>query len=360
MSLIIKINKSNSDFCDLKVLIDQQIVEYELDDDLIVLCIPGELCDGLHKLQVSLGKNSKRLEILDVIVGNCGSRQNIYFSYITKAETILQPATTLWEPETIWTYPFATPFSHFHSTLCKTLTGNQLGKNLYQDYDIFWPDSMDPGEQYPMLIRDFFRRDFDFTVLHKKDLSKFRRPYQQLQDFQVPDAVEKELLAGVDVLKNLGELPGQTMYNAQESSYFNQDTAWKVAYFSKTKKPNHDLCKHFPETIRWIDLLDLDPLNIWVGILDQNQYIAPHVDPKPAEHVQYHGCCLLYIPVGWTPGVWFKFAGVGMVPSQPCITNSQHFTHALINNGSATRLSLAIRSTLDKIGGRWGVTLTDA
>lgn len=355
--ITIKFDKNLSKFHTLKICLDSVQTTYHQNFDRIV--IEENLPDGLHSLSVALIEPGDRLEIVDVIVNECGSRQNIYFSYISTGDIIMQPATVLWEPGQTWHYPFAVPFSHWHKLITQKFPDDVLGNDLRGLFQIYWPENIDPGPGFPRLVRDHFSRSFDFTVISKKDRSRLRVPYQVLQDFFTPETIAHELLNQHQQLKSFSVIPKQYAYNFIDHTGINTAKVWATTYFTQDREWRPEIKKIFPQTIDWLESLDLDILFAYVGILEPGQYISPHCDPKGNLDPKYQGCCQLYIPINWQPGCYFKFADVGMLPVQPCVINNDRYVHSVINASTDTRLSLAVRCDSVALKGRWGLDLTD-
>lgn len=355
--IIIEFDKTLSKFKALKICLDSVQTTYQQNVDKIV--IEANIPDGLHDLSVELIESGDRLEIVDVVVDECGSRQNLYFSYTCSDDTIIQPSTALWETGQIWHYPFALPLSHWHKLMTQKFPGDVLGQDLHSLFQIYWPENIDPGTAFPRLVRDHFSRSFDFTVISKKDHSRFRVPYQILQNFSVPHTITHELLEQCDKLRSLSVVGGQQIYNLKDQPDLDTTKTWGVTYFTKDRKWRPEVKTVFPQTIAWLESLDLDLEVVYVGILEPGHYISPHCDFRYQLDPKYEGCSQLYIPINWQPGCYFKFADVGLLPVQPCVINNTRYVHSLINASTDIRLSLAAWCDVVALKGRWGLTLTD-
>jgi hypothetical protein len=347
---------SHFDKCEISI--DSRLQEFVIKNDRIVLS--PELEDGLHELVLNLTDSQSRIEIVDVLVNGCSSRQNIYFSFMRWHDQILQPATVLWEKDQCWVYRFATPFSHWHKLITQKFPNGVLGTDLQKKFQIYWPETVHLDVDTIPLVHDHFARNFDFLVLDTNETSKIKLPYQILEDFEVPTQVTEELLQSISLLKLHRTVPKQYEYNVKDDRALEPDKSWSTCFLTDDQGNwKQDLTVIFPETVAWIKSLDLDMRFSCVGLLEPGQYIAPHCDFNSSSQPRFQGCCHLYVPIGWDPGCYFKFADVGLLPVRPCIINNDRYVHALINQSSQPRFSVGIRCDASKLHGRWGIKLTD-
>jgi hypothetical protein len=348
--------KSQFDALDIKI--DGHKVDYTVDGRIIDIKAPEPF--GLYEMKLSIAEG-QRLEIVDVFINDCSARQMLFFSFMSQGDKIFQPITALWEKDQTWVFRYGLPFSHWQNLLLKKFPNGDLGTNLLEKYDIYWPEKAQIADTHPTLLKDYFANNFDFSAIEKTDRSKIVRPYTIIDNLEVPESVLKELQENVDYLRQIQTVPQQHQYNAKDDSKFDKNTAWVVTWLHKS---NHNRVvaaeEHLPETFKFIDSLGLDIFYAFIGVLDPGQYVAPHVDRQANIPDRYVGCTQIYVPLNcFGPKVHFKFADVGLVPMRPCVINTQRYTHALINDNDEQRFALAIVCDVVKVREKFNIDLAD-
>jgi hypothetical protein len=317
---------------------------------------------GLHQLNI-ISKTNKRFAINYVEIDGCNLRKLIYLAWSdTKQKKKLQPCNELWETDQIWTLPFGYPVSNWINLVERKFPAGSFGKNLYENYWIWYPQSIILEQKFPAVVRDFFKYNFDFTVVEKEKYDISQLPY-----FYPNKIIEKKLivealseaLKEIKLIKNYSKFPDQTKENKKEFG-LEENIEWKLMQLVKENGPDmhRDL---FPALWKLIDSLFLK--NIFyasVGILPPGGIIYPHIDNRWNRNETYSifkGCLQLYIPLEWPEGNYIKLANAGIpnVESNFVVINNDSFVHSLVNTSHKERIVLVIRvakENLPEIGVR--------
>lgn len=401
----------DAEFNQIEVAIDQTVVPYTFINNSIV--INQEIALGIHLLKIKL-KTQAKLEISDVRLDGVSIRSAIYLSWTEQRNTKFNPNTCLEEINQVWVLPFSNPMSHWLTLAYEkiSLQGYQHGDTLFDHCEIFYPKSIDIGPNYPQLLQDFFKYDFNFTVIEKNQDScgenqgSLDRKHTHILDFikdnnnnvermqhdsitdkainntglsilntrldvlrklpyktvdlgsvmeQTP-GVYQEILDNYDFLLGMQIKLAQHQYNlVEDPAYVNNQ--WTVHHFRSIDKETgatswDSTIDHLPKLKKFIDSMDIvDPNYVFVGVTPPRSYIAPHIDCKvnfETWFAPYLGCAQLYIPLTPNDQSLFKMAGVGLIPSGPCIINNSEYVHSVVNNQDCMRITLSIRLNIEK------------
>lgn len=351
----ISFNQQNSKFESLIVTVDGQPVTYTMKNNEII--VDGPMFIGLHELTLAIV--GERLEIIDASINGCSVRQGLYFSFLKDGDDIYQPASTIWKQSQIWFFRFGNPVSHWIKLLNEKFSSNELGTNLLEKFDIYWPESIDIDQSYPQLIKDYFKYNFDFLVLEKTNRSKHDLPYCTIDNFVVPVEVLNEIYENIDYIQETQTVPSQHQYNIVDDQSFNKDKAWSVSYLYRKNCKNLDATR-LPYSFNFVDSLCLDISFAFIGILNPRQYVMPHRDLTYNPLEKYAGCTQIYIPLDWPDGAcYFKFADVGLLPQKVCVINNQNFVHGLINDTNRCRVVIGIGCDIVKAEDKFNLDITD-
>jgi hypothetical protein len=303
--------------------------------------ITHDLASGIHQLQISQQKNNK-ISVENVLIDGCSIRQALYLSWVELADgSRCQPGTVIWEPDQTWVLPFGCPASFWITMACKKLPNNVLGTDLSEKYYVYYPETMQLSNRFPQLIRDFFSRDFEFTLL-PKNTPKWLLPYTQINmalDQKKISMAEQEILDNLDWIKDVSTRDGQYFYNLQEI----KPSEW----FKLVIKKNHEALigpDKLPMLWQLIDSLQFNEIiNIYVGILLPGGYLAPHNDNDPDPGVDgYRKHYYFYLPMNWKPGNYFKFAGAGILKNPGFMNLYTEYVHSVVNDTDQTRVVMGL------------------
>lgn len=324
----------NSKFDTISIAIDSKHCDYTIEDNKIVI---DTLVDpGVHMLDLQMLGNSQRITIKDVKVLGSSLREFIYLSYIQMPSgERLQPQTALWDTTQVWKLPFANPMSFWLTLVNSKLKAGDLGTDLYKKYYIEYPDSIMLPDDYPQLIKDFYRYNFDFVCVEKSNL--FLRPYIEHQgiakDFvhEILEYIEQNKKFLID--NSTGG--GQAYYNNIEFG----KSEWQTVrvFYNSTEKIK----------LPWIDRLKKELgitaiRSMTIGFLPPGGFLAPHIDSVDKTK-EYLGCCVFYLPLTWPKGSTFKFNGAPTVfENASMVINNAQYVHALTNSGDQERIVITV------------------
>lgn len=341
----IEIFHTESNFESLTIKIDNiEIDDYTVSPDKIT--INCNLAFGVHLIKLKLDQG-QLINITDVKVDGASVRMMLYMSYIeTGTGNKLQPATTLWENTQTWVLPFGNPISFWQSLVYNKLSNGDFGKNLEEKYYIYYPESIDIGNKFPMVVQSFFKHDFDFVCIPRST------PISQLPYYPVNLTVDSTLLESAVNEINLKRswivqhkhFVPQSIYSYTESPTQTTELDWIRLYLIKEKNPEVDPAD-FPQLFKFINSLNLtDIKSMFIGILPVGGSIAPHKDRTGPLPCDYNDHYYVYIPLVWANGNYFKINGAGVLRSnQPCMINHMDYVHSLINDSNEERIVVGIR-----------------
>lgn len=324
----------NSNFDGIALAIDSKNYDYTIKDNKIIIDAPID--PGVHMLDLQMLNNSQRITITDVKVFGSSLREFIYLSYIQlPSGERLQPHTTLWDTAQVWKLPFANPMSFWLTLVNSKLQAGDLGTNLYEKYYIEYPDSIILSDDYPQLIKDFYRYNFDFVCVEKSNI--FLRPY-------VPHkGLTKEFIG--EILEYIEQNKKFLLDNSNRGGqeYYNN------IEFGKSEWQTLRVFNNSTELIKlpWIDQLKTELginaiRSMTIGFLPPGGFLAPHIDSFNKTK-EYLGCCVFYLPLTWPKGATFKFSGAPVVfENASMIINNAQYVHALTNSGDHERIVITV------------------
>jgi hypothetical protein len=339
----LKLNPVESDFSKLRICVNHQMVDYSILNDTISISCDIDM--GIHQLTLQL-VDGTRISIIDALVNTASVRHTLYMSYVkTSSDEISQPATVLWNQSQTWVLPFGNPISFWLGLISNKIQSSDFGKNLYEIYNIIYPETIELDTKYPKVIQDFFKYNFDFFCRPKADINFLP---QRKCNIDISTYDTQEVLT--EVADNQLWIQEHQKLSAQK--YYN-DQEWHKDYTLWTTLKIYDAYKcilpidRLPKLQSLIKNLPVNEISqAYLGILPPGSVIAPHTDKK-ANHVPGTlGCNVLYIPLSWPARNYFKFASGGIVDSNSTwfINNTDH-VHALVNDSNQSRVVLTI--TLD-------------
>lgn len=340
----IKLNLDESDFKKLRICVDRHDVDYSVDNDTISILQNIDM--GIHQLTIQLVDGAK-ISINNVLINASSVRHALYMSYIkTSTGIINQPATVVYDRLQTWVLPFGYPVSHWLELTFSKIQSLDFGKNLYEIYDIIYPDSIELTTSQSRVIQDFFKHNFDFYCRPKKDINflPHRRCNIDISTYNVQEVLD-------EIADNSAWIQEHRRHNSanhyNESGWDNDESPWIIFKI-------YDGCKCVLPTERLPKLQSLIkklPVNgvissAGLGILAPGTAIHLHID-KQSNHVPgMYGCNVLYIPLLWPSGNYFKIASAGSIDSgSPWFVNVTDYVHAAVNDSNQTRIILNI--TLD-------------
>lgn len=313
-----------------------KINDHDCDDISVTeseIVIDHQLLFGFHKLAITV---DTAIKILDVIVDGVSVKNTLFLGYSDNGLTTeIQSGT--------WYLPFGNPVSEWIANCAKKIPNGSYGTDLYQNYEIFYPDSIRLDQKYPKILRDFFEYNFDFH-LYKKTTNPLHAvdvPYVGLNLPYNETALLNEFTKNLHLIEQHAYKPKQVQPG--------QPKPWQVAMviYPGSTTPTVDE-KQFPEFFKLLRSIDGIEIGwVFIGALVSGSYVLPHVDDLYAYESSVkdcYGCCQIYIPIGWKPGNYFKFHNTGLVPYDQgaILANTTNFSHASVNDSDSIRYTIGI------------------
>lgn len=347
----LKFTLSNN--CQLDIKINSQPVTFTLIDN--ILTIYCELTYGIHNLTFKLlNCQDDNVRIETGSVDDIDFRQTLYMMFAVNSNQRIQTTTLTTECNEIH-LPFGNPMSWWLSTCAEKIPNGYYSQGMYENLEIYYPESITISNKFPKLIQDFFKINMDFHV-HPKNL--LHNPYYNMQVpyASLPRKIEfdetalfNELMLQLPYLKETSRVPNQHLYNKISSP-----ARWLANDLIISDPENYSLESKFlidrtrvPILYSIFEKLNLDVIvHSFLGILGPNEFISIHVDDYTEHRYimdSFGGCSQIYIPINFKLGNLFKLNKVGLIPiSGPLLINNHNFSHAFINNSDEYRFGLAI------------------
>ena len=343
----------------IQITVDGKYVKAQLTDRHVNIELPLQF--GLHQLVIE-SRTKQRFEIQKASIDHCDLRKLFYLAWSDTADgQRLQPCNELWEPGQRWTLPFGYPVSDWLAKVERKFAYGILGSDLYRDYWIWYPESIELDSKNPQIIKDFFSYNFDFTAVSKKNWTYDHIPFIKYTDNIDPDLIvlaHKELQANADIINLLNKNPEQQKYNTEEFGY-TKEQQWQVLLLHREASKglpaiNSRYRDKFPACWTLIDSLGIPYWYAFIGIMPPWSIVYPHVDDSTMDENQYQsyrGCTQLYVPIYGPDHSYLKIANAGTVDNKSgaMIINNDNFTHAAVNNSAEYRYMLALRTSHDQI-----------
>jgi len=339
----------------LDITIDGISVEYSVSNNTIK--IESTLNHGCYMLCIKR-HSPVRFNITDVKINGSGLRHFLYLSWTQSGVEKMQPCTEIWEDTHVWHLPFGLPVSGWFDCVLDGVKQNLIGKNLYDHYDIFYPDSLNLPDTFPSIVKDFFRFNQTFTAVSKKDSIK-KLPYAKLNI----DQAKLSALANSSVYHynnktffHLVKSPPQSQYNAKEDLTWKK-THWMTVDAAESSESGNTIDfkisqQEWPELYEVIDFLKPNRIDsVAIAYLAPGANLVPHRDRAVSkQNINIDGLAQMYIPLHYKNGNFIKFGKAGILDksSGPMIINSAYFTHSAVNMSNDIRSVLTIRCDIEK------------
>lgn len=327
-------------------------VDYAKNDNNITLR-SDQIIVGINKLTITVLSelNQRKLKIEKFLLNDVLSRQTLFLAYSTVDN---EEFSNTWFDQThnTITIPFGNPMSWWITHATKKIGLGRFGENLYENHNIYYPDSVIISEEFPKMMQDWFKYNFDFTISPKNDLENIEQtrsvPYFLLDLDYDEHALYNELATNLSLVEDqkLSSSYNITnVYNAQE--FANNYWAIYAAILpkemsSKSWRDSISLPReHFPIYHNLLDRIEDMGIKISYGFVSETtgkSFVAPHVHPQ-CDYSVYQ----ISLPIGWTKDSLFKLEGVGLLPTDRCtVFNDYDFYHGTINPTENTRYVIGI------------------
>jgi len=339
---------------DLSILIDDNNVTCKIIDNVIIFTWPEEF--GIHFLKI-LNKSQGLVKLLDMQIDNDSVRHLLYLAYLNKNNKKID-STWVKKDDGALTVPFGYPLGWWYSK-CSTMFDNGcIGDNLYSKFEVYYPESVSiPTPTYSKFLQDFFKYDFDFTVVPLKEfetpLHNKTVPYVRANLEYDQDKLFDEFDSKQDTLFDGNYSASQAKYNAH----------WKLSMcVPMTKENNSTLTswenryiyqpEQFPYLYQLLEQIsalgDVYIYHVFVGSVAPGARVDPHRDDisnsSPYLGYDVGGLCQIFVPIGWKPGNYYKFGSVGLIDYDQgaIVSNNHEYVHASVNESDAVRYTIGI------------------
>lgn len=336
---------AESDFTLLDISVNQQTIQYTKHGNCLELTVDQHV--GVNLLRIQLLEAHEIFEVVDVKINNVSLRMSLYLSYIDCNQHKYQPATRLADINQTWVLPFGSPVSFWLSLVSKKFKHSEFGKNLYEQYNIYYPEPCHVSGTFPKLIQDYFNYDFDFTVVDKAKAGWDDIPYLPLKVNLDTTEVYKEILENLDYFYENKTPSGQMAYNTSDDPTVDPEH-WAAWWFGRGSYYLDDVAK-FPKFKKFLTDLDIKGTVATGAIVltKPNSFVSPHVDDDffhIANYDKISGCACIYIPISPVAGdANIKLAGVGILPCEPLVFNNDRFVHGVYNDSNSLRVFMSMR-----------------
>ena len=236
----------------------------------------------------------------------------------------------------IWIHP---NIGYMISTLMSQINIVDLNENLYKNYMLTVDRPINIGEQFPVHIQGFFghgsgpkwwnkeKRPFPYIVLEGDIVSQMMNEIGTLEEY-------------LDTQADFSGKKGQTLkYNDQWYA-----DGWKMESYGKATLKDYD-AESFSGFGKYFKDIGFKQLyQVYTAYLGPLGYINLHTDGNKARKEQNSGNTRFYCGYHNTDNVYFKMAGVGLLPlDKPMLIDPQSFVHSVVNlSPTNTRKSLVV------------------
>jgi hypothetical protein len=341
--------RSKIDETTFSIAINGALQEYSIVDSIII--INADLTFGFHTLSIiptaDIDKSDINIEFTSGLIDGADIRQTLYLSYSIRDQQ-RKNNTVINHYYPNWYLPFVNPASWWLAECSRNMSSGTYGKNLEDRLNVFYPESIIVGNDYPRVVRDFFEYNFGFHTCAKSASSRpFHNediPYVVLPNFEYNEsALLKEFTDNFNLFSDSRYIPAQ--HNYKLDSHGEKAVPWQIIRASLGNDKTDTPFPHFNELV---SQLEADGIKIgmsFIAVLHPNSYVTPHIDDY---HTQADfmsdqiGCCKIWIPVGWKDGNYFKFDRVGLIDYKKGahLINTNKFTHSSINSSDTVRFTV--------------------
>ena len=341
----------------IDIKINNQQVDFNITNDEII--IDYSIINGISILKISHNYLNS-LKITDFLIDNESVRTAMYLSYLDNPKRNSTWVTVDDGPLII---PFGYPIGWWYAECSATIPNSKLGSNLYDEYEIYYPESVTVSDSYPELIKSYFKYNFGFTVVPKQE---YDNPLHNNVIPSIPihlEYNEQELFDEFTSNRNILESDNYAPIQREKEYNFSWDLSMLIRPTDQTKTGWRRSFifdfKDFPALYKLLEQIenfnDVIMLHGFVGIVDPGDRVDLHRDDHSNSNKFWYpngdytydgisGLCTLYVPVGWTPGNYYKFHNVGLIKYDQgaMISNVFSYPHASVNDSEQVRYTIGI------------------
>jgi len=309
--------RSKINGCEVPLVVKDNILEIKLD-----------LAKGINTLTL-ISESNDVVKITDIVLNNVSARQSLYLAYTNNKSN-----TWLTHESKEIHIPFGNPMGWWLGEVINKIPNKMFGKNLYESFDIYYPEPVKLANIHPLLIKEFIETNFGFHVVPKNtDLLSPDRPWTKINIEYDQDGIKQELDDNLNSIRE--ENP--------------QGDNWQVCYLTTPEGINPILNKlpKIQTLINDLKGMGIKIMHSFVGTVDNNNYVYPHADDFYKHDERYEGmsgCQQFFFPIGWKHGNYFKFQNVGFVPYDQgaLLINPGNFAHGSVNTSGEMRFTLGM------------------
>lgn len=298
--------------------------------------------------------------IKDILIENDSIRELIYLGYSDLKNIKIQPYVDI-KSQQEWSFPLILPLSDFLNFIKTNIRNGYFGKNLFDIFKIYIPESIEINSSFPRVLQDYFKKDSSFSVIENKGKNvewfsnECELPFQSCSLYYPKEELSNEFMKNFsDIDWNLS-VSHQVSVNKKEYNLDNSQT-WKK--FEIIKK---DLSKNWRdrftlESLKWPTLYkvleSIPNENIFDALfleLPSGGFIYPHNDSSIDHWGYQNNVECLYIPfLGHEKDVYFKFGNFGCIDlTRINFINNTKYPHAVVNQSNNTRFVLSLKLKSD-------------
>lgn len=315
------------------------------------LIIENNLNSGFNMLTV---KSKDSITFNDIKIDGDSMRELFYLNFLLDNKKKIQPGNTIDNESQIWCMPLILPLSSYFSFIQSTLPNGYIGKNLFDFYDFYFPESIILDNSYPSLIRDYFSYDDRFSIL-KKNTQQVWREKLKIPYCGVDLDVNKEKIFK-EYTYNSDDILLKTIHQAGKDVYkthYNKTDSWKYEFFIRKAEENEKSTwkerfvldkKKWPILFSFLDSLETEDItSAFIAELPPKTFILPHCDSRDGQMGNSKDNDILYVPLSIPDNVYFKFSHFGLVNlARPSFINNRLYSHSVINDSENKRYILSL------------------
>jgi len=346
-------SKEKINIDDILITVNDQTYPCELHDDKIIVHGPDNFSFHMLKLKYQTITEEQTVEITDVHINTSSVRHTLYLSYSPVSNTRFN-TTHITSEHSEWHLPYGNPVSWWLTECARNFKSSTYGKQVDQEYKVWYPESTTLNGDFPQTVKDFFQYNFGFTAVEKEEFKNpchnLKIPFLRLPNLEYDEEkLFQEVSQRSDEFNKSDWQPLQNKYvdydfNIKDSSAI----PWQI--FARTTDRLSDIESLFPECAKiQKQLLDSDCYIglTFLGCLHDQSFVVPHVDDYtvfiPTVTPEQVGLTKIWIPIGWEENNVFKFDKVGNIPINQgaWLINPNKFAHASFNQSGKPRYTLA-------------------
>jgi hypothetical protein len=140
------------------VYVNNKLIQHSIDSTFIT--ITGEFASGFHLLKI-VSNNTAEFEFTNAVLNGATFNQTLYTMYM-EVNGKKKQNTTLSNHARELYLPFMNPLSWWLTSCFSKIPPALYGGGLYEQLEVYYPETLDIGDQYPQVVQDFFKHNWDF------------------------------------------------------------------------------------------------------------------------------------------------------------------------------------------------------